>query len=181
MKLTRTNDKFMSLPDRVAFTRQAQADLFIAIHADTVRGQTARGTTLYTLSDTASDDEAAALALKENRADIIAGVDLGEQIVEVADILIELVQRESKNHAMLFSRRAVDELKGITTMTGKPLRSGGFVVLKAPDVPSVLIELGYLSSRDDELNLKNPKWQAKMAAALTRAIDKHFADIVAVE
>jgi N-acetylmuramoyl-L-alanine amidase len=139
------------------------------------------GTTLYTLSDTASDEEAAALALKENRADIIAGVDLGEQIVEVADVLIDLVQRESKNHANLFSSKALIELKGVTTMTGQPLRSAGFVVLKAPDVPSILMELGYLSSTEDEKKLKSPKWRKAMAEAMVVAIDKHFAAMDAAE
>lgn len=181
VRLTRPDDRFMSLSARVAFTRAAGADLFIAIHADTVRGQTVSGTTLYTLSDEASDEEAAALALKENRVDIIAGVDLGEQVGEVADILIELVQRESKNHANLFSRTALKELKGVTTMTGKPVRSAGFVVLKSPDVPSVLIELGYLSSRSDEKKLKDPAWRDKMAAALAKAIYTHFAALGAVE
>jgi N-acetylmuramoyl-L-alanine amidase len=181
VRLTRDDDRFMPLADRVAFTRSAQADLFIAIHADTVRGQTARGTTLYTLSETASDEEAAALALKENRADVIAGVDLGGQIVEVADILIELVQRESKNHAVLFSQGALTELHPLTVMTGKPLRSGGFVVLKAPDVPSVLVELGYLSSLEDEKNLKDPRWQQKLAGGFARAIDNYFANIAAAE
>ena len=181
VRMTRTEDKFMTLTDRVAFTRKAGADLFIAIHADTVRGKTASGTTLYTLSDTASDEEAAALASKENKTDIIAGIDLAEEEGAVADVLIELVQRESKNHANLFSRTALQELKGVTTMTGKPLRSAGFVVLKSPDVPSVLIELGYLSSKDDEQKLKTPAWRGKMAAALVKAVNRHFAVMGAAE
>ena len=181
VRLTRNEDRFMTLNDRVAFTRRAGADLFIAIHADTVRGQTARGTTLYTLSDKASDEEAEALAHKENRVDVIAGVNLDAQVGEVADILIELVQRESKNHANLFSRKALEELKGVTTMTGKPLRSAGFVVLKTPDVPSVLIELGYLSSREDEEKMTSPAWREKMASALGHAINNHFKSMGAVE
>jgi N-acetylmuramoyl-L-alanine amidase len=181
VRMTRDEDRFMKLSDRVAFTRKAGADLFIAIHADTVRGQTVTGTTLYTLSDTASDDEAAALAQKENKADIIAGIDLAEQEGDVADVLINLVQRESKNLANLFSRKALEDLKGITTMTGKPIRSAGFVVLKVPDVPSVLIELGYLSSKADEVRLKDAAWRGKMAEALTRAIGRHFADMDAAE
>jgi N-acetylmuramoyl-L-alanine amidase len=181
VQMTRTQDRFMTLNDRLAFTRRASADLFIAIHADTVRGKTASGTTLYTLSETGSDEEAEALALKENRVDAIAGINLSEQIGEVADILIELVQRESINHANLFSHKALAELKGVTTMTGKPLRSAGFVVLKAPDVPSVLIELGYLSSRDDEKNLKDEAWRARMAAALTNAVYSHFVGMDAAE
>jgi N-acetylmuramoyl-L-alanine amidase len=181
VRLTRPDDRYMSLSARVAFTRAAQADLFIAIHADTVRGQTVSGTTLYTLSEKASDEEAEALALKENRVDIIAGVDLGAQVGDVADVLIDLVQRESKNHAQLFSQDALKALKGVTSMTGKPLRSAGFVVLKSPDVPSVLVELGYLSSRNDEKKLKDPRWQGRMAAAFAKAIDAHFAALGAVE
>lgn len=181
VRMTRDEDRFMKLSDRVDFTRKAGADLFIAIHADTVRGQTVTGTTLYTLSDTASDDEAAALAQKENKADIIAGVNLAEQEGDVADVLINLVQRESKNLANLFSRKALEDLRGITTMTGKPIRSAGFVVLKAPDVPSVLIELGYLSSKADEARLNDAVWRGKMAAALTRAIGRHFAAMDAAE
>jgi N-acetylmuramoyl-L-alanine amidase len=181
VRLTRTQDRFMTLNDRVAFTRRSRADLFIAIHADTVRGKTASGTTIYTLSETASDEEAEALARKENRVDTIVGVNLSEQAGEVADVLIELVQRESKNHANLFSRKALEKLQGITTMTGQPLRSAGFVVLKAPDVPSVLIELGYLSSRDDERKLNDPKWREKMAGALSKSIQEHFAGLDAAE
>jgi N-acetylmuramoyl-L-alanine amidase len=181
VQLTRQQDRFMTLNDRVAFTKRATPALFIAIHADTVRGKTARGTTIYTLSDTASDEEAEALALKENRTDIIAGVNLADQVGEVADVLIELVQRESRNHASLFSQAALEALKDVTTMTGKPLRSAGFVVLKVPDVPSVLIELGYLSSVDDERNLKDPVWQDKMAVALAQAVDRHFATLDAAE
>jgi N-acetylmuramoyl-L-alanine amidase len=181
VQLTRQQDRFMTLNDRVAFTKRAAPALFIAIHADTVRGKTARGTTIYTLSDTASDEEAEALALKENRTDIIAGVNLADQVGEVADVLIELVQRESRNHASLFSQAALEALKDVTTMTGKPLRSAGFVVLKVPDVPSVLIELGYLSSVDDERNLKDPVWQDKMAVALAQAVDRHFATLDAAE
>lgn len=174
VQLTRDDDRFVSLGDRVKFARHAAADLFIAIHADTVRGQTARGTTIYTVSDKASDAEAEALAQKENRADVIAGIDLDQQNEDVADILIDLVQRESKNHATLFSRAAHESLKGITTMTGKPLRSAGFFVLKAPDVPSVLIELGYLSSKEDVANLVSDKWRNRMAKGLANAINKHF-------
>jgi N-acetylmuramoyl-L-alanine amidase len=176
VKLTRDSDIFVSLRDRVKFAHEAKADLFIAVHADTVRGQTVTGTTLYTLSEKASDAEAEALAQKENKVDVIAGLDLGEQNPQVADILIDLVQRESKNHAVLFSRKALDQLRGITTMTGKPLRSAGFMVLKAPDIPSVLIELGYLSSSEDEKKLLSAAWRRKMSQALTRAVIKHFAD-----
>lgn len=173
--MTRTGDTFVNLKNRVRIAREKAADLFIAIHADTVKGQQARGATIYTLSEKASDAEAEALAHKENRADIIGGLDLGAESEEVTDILIDLVQRESKSHSMVFAKKAVSELQPVTEFTGKPLRSAGFVVLKAPDVPSVLVELGYLSSHQDEAQLTTPRWRDKVAAAMTRAIDKYFA------
>lgn len=177
--MTRTGDNFVSLRDRVGLARQREADLFIAIHADTVGGQSARGATIYTLSDKASDAEAEALAQKENRADIIAGVDFEVENQEVTGILIDLVQRESKNRSAFFARKAVAEMRAVTGFTGKPLRSAGFVVLKAPDVPSVLVELGYLSSKTDEQLLNSPSWRDETAAAMARAIDKYFATEVA--
>jgi N-acetylmuramoyl-L-alanine amidase len=179
--MTRSDDRFLSLKDRVAVARKNKADLFLAIHADTVRGQSARGATVYTLSKKASDAEAEALAAKENAADIIGGVDVAAENQDVADILIDLVQRETKNHSISFAKKAVGELKKATRMTGKPLRSAGFVVLKAPDVPSVLIELGFLSSRDDEEQLTSPKWRKSVASALTKAIDRYFSAELAAQ
>jgi len=177
--MTRDDDHFVSLRDRVRVARDHEADLFVAIHADTVRGQSARGATIYTLSDKASDAEAEALAQKENRADIIAGVDLAVENEEVADILIDLAQRETKYHSLTFARKAVGQLKPVTQMTGRPMRSAGFVVLKAPDVPSILLELGYLSSRSDAKLLTSPKWQGEVATALAKAIDNYFSTEVA--
>jgi N-acetylmuramoyl-L-alanine amidase len=179
VRMTRSDDSFVSLKNRVKFAREQQASLFIAIHADTVRGQTATGTTVYTLSEKASDAESAALAQKENKVDLIAGLDFAQENEDVADILIDLVQRESKNHALLFSKKALEQLKGTTTLTGKPLRSAGFLVLKAPDVPSVLIELGFLSSAEDEKKLTSATWRKKTADALAKAVDRHFKDTVA--
>lgn len=172
--LTRDSDTFLTLKDRVAIARRNAADLFIAVHADTVRGASVRGATLYTLSEKASDAEAEALAQKENRADIIAGLDLGTENEEVTDILIELAQRETKNHSTFFAKKAATQLQLITHMTGKPTRSAGFVVLKAPDVPSVLLELGYLSNKADETLLASPEWQSKVSQAMTKAIDAYF-------
>ena len=177
--MTRDSDAFLTLKQRVRVARENAADLFIAIHADTVRGPAARGATIYTLSEKASDQEAEALAQKENRADIIGGIDLGQESEEVTDILIDLVQRESKNHSLFFAKKAVTELRQVTAFTGKPMRSAGFVVLKAPDVPSVLVELGYLSSRQDEAQLTSAKWRAKVADAMARAIGKYFETEVA--
>ena len=179
--MTRSDDKFLSLKDRVRIARENEADLFIAVHADTVRGPAARGATIYTLSEKASDAEAEALAQKENRADIIGGLDFNTESEEVTDILIDLVQRESKNHSLFFARKAVAEMQGVTRFTGKPMRSAGFVVLKAPDVPSVLVELGYLSSREDEMQLTSPEWRSRVASAMAKAIEKYFARQVAVK
>ncbi|MCB1380010.1 MAG: N-acetylmuramoyl-L-alanine amidase [Alphaproteobacteria bacterium] len=178
--MTRSGDEFLTLRDRVRVAREREADLFIAIHADTVRGPAASGATIYTLSEKASDAEAEALAHKENRADIIGGLDLGTENEEVAGILIDLAQRESKKHAVFFARKAVNEMRTVTHFTGKPLRSAGFVVLKAPDVPSVLVELGYLSTAKDETQLSSPKWQDAVSAAMARAVDKYFSTEVAV-
>lgn len=172
--MTRDSDKFVSLGDRVKIARENKADLFIAIHADTVDEADVRGTTLYTVSDKATDAEAEALAQKENRADIIAGMDLGNQSKAVSDILINLAQRESKNQAMYFSKKAVKSLVQYAHFTGKPIRSAAFVVLKAPDVPSVLVELGYLSSAEDEALLTSADWRAHMADAMTKAVDDYF-------
>jgi N-acetylmuramoyl-L-alanine amidase len=177
--MTRSDDRFISLKNRVIVARDKNADLFLAIHADTVRGKDARGVTLYTLSEKASDAEAEALAKRENRADIIGGLDLEAETEEITDILIDLAQRESKNHAMFFSKKAVSHLKPLTLMTGKPLRSAGFMVLKAPDVPSVLLELGFLSSKSDEKLLTSVAWQTKIAKAFATAMDAYFATEVA--
>ena len=179
--MTRSDDKFVSLKERVRVARHNEADLFIAIHADTVRGQQARGATIYTLSEKASDAEADALAHKENRADIIAGIDLDTESEEVTDILIELVQRESKTRALFFAKKAVKEMKAVTSFTGKPMRSAGFEVLKAPDVPSVLVELGYLSSKQDETQLTSPAWRQKVAGSMAKAVQKYFSQQVATK
>jgi N-acetylmuramoyl-L-alanine amidase len=172
--LTRDSDQFISLEDRVNIARENKADLFIAIHADTVDEKDVRGTTLYTVSDKATDAEAEALAQKENRADVIAGIDLGNQTKTVSDILINLAQRESKNQALYFAKKAVAKLQPYARFTGKPMRSAAFVVLKAPDVPSVLVELGYLSSKEDEGLLNSEDWRANMANAMANAVDDYF-------
>ncbi len=172
--LTRNSDIFLTLPDRVKIAREAKADMFIALHADINRGKTTRGLTFYTLSEKASDAEAEAFANKENRADDIAGLELPPETNAVADILFDLVQRESKSQAGLFAIGAVAELSKVTELTGQPVRSAGFVVLKAPDVPSVLVELGYLSSGADEKLLLDENWRSKTAAAMTRAINTYF-------
>jgi N-acetylmuramoyl-L-alanine amidase len=173
--LTRTDDTFLSLKERVRIARTNKADLFLALHADIVRGASVRGATVYTLSDTASDAEADALAHAENRADLIAGVDLAKENEEITGILIDLALRETKNHSLFFARTMVDSLDPVIEMTSRPMRSAGFLVLKAPDVPSVLLELGYLSSQVDEKLLNSPRWRAKAANAVAASIDNFFA------
>lgn len=178
VRLTRNRDKFIRLKDRVKYARSQGADLFIAIHADSVPAKyarKARGATIYTLSERASDKEAAALAAQENRADIIAGVDLGVENDVVKGILIDLAQRETKNLSVKFARKLVKDMKSVTRMHGRPLRSAGFRVLKAPDVPSVLIELGYMSNRADEKLLLNRSWRHKTATSVTKAVKTYFA------
>jgi N-acetylmuramoyl-L-alanine amidase len=172
--LTRSGDNFLSLKDRVRIARKHEADLFIAIHADVVRGAPVRGATVYTLSDDASDAEAEALARDENRADLIAGVELADESDEITGILIDLALRETKNHALVFARSMVNSLKPVIEMTNRPMRSAGFLVLKAPDVPSLLLELGYLSNHADEKLLVSPEWRGRAAEAVAKAIDSYF-------
>ncbi len=157
--MTRNDDRFLKLQERVTIARNANADLFIAVHADSIRGRATRGATVYTVSDEASDEEAAELARKENRSDIIAGVDLGTESDEIAGILIDLAQRETKNYSISAAKRMVRQLKPVTKLNSRPLRSAGFRVLMAPDVPSILLELGYLSNRADERLLVSAAWR----------------------
>ena len=177
--LTRTGDNFLTLKERVRIARKAQADLFLAIHADVVRGAPVRGATVYTLSDNASDAEAEAIARDENRADLIGGVNLAEENDEITGILIDLALRETKNHSLVFARSMVKTLQPVIEMTNRPVRSAGFLVLKAPDVPSVLLELGYLSNAADEKLLSSPQWRAGAAKAVARAVDNYFSSRLA--
>lgn len=176
--LTRERDEFVSLTDRVRFARQAGGDLFIAIHADTVRGASVRGATIYTLSDTASDPEAAALAAKENGVDALGGVKLSDD-TEIGNILVGLAQRDTANKSIAFGKRLANELQDSTELTRAPIRSASFVVLKSPDVPSVLVELGYLSDKADAALLNSEIWRARVAKSFTRAIDSYFATSLA--
>ncbi|MBV8538681.1 MAG: N-acetylmuramoyl-L-alanine amidase [Alphaproteobacteria bacterium] len=173
--LTRNQDIFVPLRERVAIARAAAAELFVSIHADSIRNRDTRGASVYTLSETASDNEAAALAAKENRADIIAGVNLAHENKEVTSILIDLAQRESMNRSATLASLLVDDLgRQIHLIPVKPHRFAGFAVLKAPDIPSVLIELGYLSNPGDEKLLTEARERAKVAVAIRHAIDRYF-------
>lgn len=174
--LTRKGDYFIKLRDRVKISRKYKADLFISLHADSVArgGNSVRGASIYTLSDGSSDKEAAALARKENRSDILAGVQFKNESKVVASILIDLAQRDSKTKSVSFANMAVRQMRGNVIMRKKPVKFAGFRVLKAPDVPSVLIELGYLSNRNDERNLKSNAWQNKMASSIQRSVVQYF-------
>jgi len=174
--MTREDDTFIALSERVEIARRLNADLFISIHADSIRSQShsVRGATVYTLSERASDAQAAALADKENRADLIAGVEVDVEQSEVADILIDLVRRETKNFSVFFARTFVDRMEKAVRMNNNPHRFAGFRVLKAPDVPSVLIELGYLSNAEDEALLSSKKWQKTFATSAAEAISGYF-------
>lgn len=173
--MTRTIDTYMALRDRVEFGRRMDGALFISLHADALPGRNRKevaGATVYTLSERASDEAAKAMAAKENRADIIAGVELPEESNEVTNILIDLAQRETKNHSITFADTLLKSLKGVTRLNKKPHRFAGFAVLKAPDVPSVLFELGYLTHPEDQKLLQSREWRERVAAAVTKAVDK---------
>ena len=172
--LTRSRDVFIRLRKRIAIARRAGADLFISLHADSIANPKVRGGSIYTLSERASDKEAAALAAKENKADMIAGVDLAGQNREVANILIHLAQRNSKNESAKFAKILTKELRAEMKLLGRTHRFAGFAVLKAPDIPSVLVELGYLSNPVDERNLRRSRHRAKVAGAIVRSIRSYF-------
>jgi N-acetylmuramoyl-L-alanine amidase len=179
--MTRVDDSFIQLSERVRFARTRGAALFISVHADALprKEGLAEGATVYTLSETASDAEAARLAEAENKADVIAGVDLTAEPNDVANILVDLAQRETKTFSMQFARTVVDELKSAARMHKHPLKSAGFKVLTAPDVPSVLIELGYMSTKDDLKQLNSPVWRARTAQAVVKAVEAFFTPRVA--
>lgn len=169
--LTRDRDLFLRLDERVRIARQHEADLFISIHADAIRLKNVRGATVYTVSDRASDAEAAAKAIRENLADEIAGIEIEEEHQEVADILIDLIRRETQGLSIRFARSLVGELSSaIGMIPTNPHRFAGFRVLKAPDVPSVLLELGYLSNKEDEAQLRDPEWRGRAADGIAAAI-----------
>lgn len=172
--LTRDRDVFIRLRDRVAIARQYNADLFISLHADTVSNAQMRGLSVYTLSQNASDSEAQALADKENKADLIAGIDLSHESADVANILIDLAQRETMNRSAGFAGGVVDEVGREVTLLGNTHRFAGFAVLKAPDVPAVLIETGYLSNEVEERALRQPEYRTKLAKGIARAVDHFF-------
>jgi N-acetylmuramoyl-L-alanine amidase len=174
--MTRETDIFIPLPERVNISRAHGADLFISLHSDSNPDASVNGASVYTLSASGSDREAAALARKENQSDIIAGVDLSGENSPVAAILVALSQRDTMNRSSRFAEMAVSELSHATDILPRePHRSAGFAVLKAPDVPAVLIELGYLSNTHDDGQMTTERWRDGVATAIASAVDRNFA------
>jgi N-acetylmuramoyl-L-alanine amidase len=179
--MTRSDDTYVPLAERVDIARKANAALFVSIHADSLPHSEgdAQGATVYTLSNKASDAEAAQVAENENRADVVAGVDLKDEPDDVAGILIDLAQRETKTFSMQFAHKLVAGLKGVARLHKEPLKSAGFRVLRAPDVPSVLVELGYVSNRNDLRSLMSDSWRDRTADSIAKAIDAYLSTHVA--
>jgi N-acetylmuramoyl-L-alanine amidase len=171
--LTRDRDIFLQLRDRVAMAQQLGGDLFVSLHANNHKSRKIKGISVYTLSEKSSDAEAAALAAKENKADIIAGIDLSDQTEVVSKILIDLAQRETMNLSKTLGNTMVKKLGRVTALLANTHRFAGFAVLKSPTVPSVLIEIGYLSNRAEERLLRTAKHRAKVTGAIVKAIDAY--------
>ncbi len=177
--MTRTDDEFVSLADRVKIGRENRADLFISVHANTISVKGIRGATVYTLSDKASDRLSQAVADDENRADAVAGVTDAQEPKGVADILMDLTRRETQVFSIGLANKIVSSFEGNIRLINNPHRYAGFRVLEAPDVPSVLIELGYLSNPADEKLLKDAGWRADVAKLLTKSILRYRSTVLA--
>ncbi|AWI90427.1 N-acetylmuramoyl-L-alanine amidase [Methylobacterium sp. DM1] len=173
--MTRDRDVFVPLAERVRIAREAKADLFVSIHADSISAAPqVKGATIYTGSEKATDSESARLAERENRADAAAGTESGEGPADVADILQELTLRETRGFSAGFAGRLMGQLSPVMEMSTKPHREAGFKVLRSPDVPSVLIELGYLSSKSDLEKLQSEEWRTRVTGSMAKAVDLFF-------
>jgi N-acetylmuramoyl-L-alanine amidase len=174
VKLTRADDRFIPLGGRVAIARAARADLFISIHADAAGNAQARGASVYTLSAVASDAVAARLAARENKADIIGGVNLGVEAPDVGDIMVDLSRRATGNVSVAFAEILQDELSSRMLFRGEFHHFAGFYVLKAPDVPSVLLETGYVTNTEDTEFLFSESGRRAVAEGIARAVERHL-------
>lgn len=184
VKMTRDKDIFIPLHERVKYARRQNGDLFMSLHADSTPSiTTVSGASVYTLSDKASDKEAEKLAERENKSDLIAGVNLANQEQDVTSILIDLTSRETMNQSRFFANTIVRDLDdgNVPVLNRSPHRSAGFAVLKALDIPSALVEMGYLSNVDDASRLNSPNEQRKIASALKASIDDYFTRVATLQ
>lgn len=177
--LTRTADTFLSLSERVKIARDGGAHLFVSFHADKLKQADIRGATVYTISDRASDSLAESAAARENFSDELAGITQSGEPTEVADILLDLTRRETQAFSVAFARSVVSSFEGQVGLINNPHRYAGFRVLQAPDVPSILLELGFLSNKEDEKLLTDPAWQTTIADLLTKAVLRYRETAVA--
>jgi N-acetylmuramoyl-L-alanine amidase len=173
--LTREDDRFLVLQERAQIARGLKADLFISIHADSAPNTGATGATIYTLSEVASDATAARLAARENKADVINGVNLSGQSADISSILIDLAQRETMNSSARFADLLKREASGAIPFRADYHRMAGFAVLKAPDTPAILLEVGYVTNTGDVARLTSPGGRAAIASSIRRAVDVQFA------
>lgn len=173
--LTREDDRYLLHRDRFEIARKLGASLFISVHCDAAHTPDASGATVYTLSEVASDKEAARLAARENKSDILAGIDLGAQNQDVSSILIDLTQRETMNASATFARLLGREAQGLIPVKPNPHRMASLLVLKAPDLPSILFETGYISNAKDAAFLNSVDGRRRVAQSVDRAVAIHFA------
>ena len=173
--LTRTEDKFLSLEDRITIASQSDANLFISLHADAVIEGEASGTTVYLLSDKATDKMSAQLASRHDRSEILRGVDLSGLDSQVANVLLDMARQETKPRSEAVASFILKVFKEkITELSSQPLRYAAFSVLKSPDIPSILIEAGFMSTSSDLQNLTTKKWRREFADSLTEAISRWY-------
>ena len=173
--LSRDRDIFLPLRERVQTARRVQADLFLSLHVNSHKINSIHGFSAYTLSEKASDAEAQALAAKENKADVIGGLNLGTYSDDVQNILIDFAQAKTNELSVRFTRDImVKEVSQSAKLVKRPWRSAGFAVLKAPDVPSVLIELGYVTNRQEERKLRDAKYRRALSGAIARSIIRYL-------
>jgi N-acetylmuramoyl-L-alanine amidase len=181
VELTRTRDVFIPLPDRVGIAQRRNANLFVSMHADALSDHRVRGASVYTLGENASDAQSAALAKRENASDRFAGPNFQTTSPEVARILASLVRQETRRGSARMAKTVVGELGHDTRLLPNPARHAGFAVLKAADIPSILVEMGFMSNRDDEEALRQAPHRTRVAGAVKRAIESYFAALPAMQ
>lgn len=175
--MTRDSDVYITLRGRVKKAHDSKADLFISIHADSTTNSSAKGLSIYTISETASDKEAAALADRENKSDILLGMDLGDYQQEVSSVLIDLAKQDTMKESRRYAGLIVGEMRQTVQLVPNAHRFAGFAVLKSPNIPSVLLEMGYLSNRQEEALLQKESYRAKLGKSLVKAVDAYFREL----